>query len=150
MYYSTLVAEACRAPSVELCMSECFFSTAVRGSVHRLPRCLEPLRCRGHVGSSGRRDAGPARCLRPGRRLRQVLHHLQPTGLPAVQAQLPRVSLQRHVHVEAAALSGEPTFGTQGALGSRLAAQQGHERFHTPLKWTAGQLWALSAVHRDH
>lgn len=127
-------------------MSGCFFSTAVSGSVHRLPRRVEPLRCRGHVGSSRRRDAGPARRLRPGRRLRQVLHHLQPTGLPAVQAQLPRVPLQRHVHAEAAALPGEPTLGSEGALGSRLAAQQGHERFHTPFKWTAGQLWGLSAV----
>lgn len=133
-------------PCVDLYTSERFFSTAVSGSVHRLPRCLEPLCCRGHVGSSWRRNAGPARCIRPGRRLRQVLHHLQPNGLPAVQAQLPRVSLQRHVHIKAAALSGEPTFGTQGALGSRLTAQQGHECFHTPFKWTAGQLWGVSAV----
>lgn len=130
-----------------LYMCECFFSTAVSRSVHGLPGCLEPVRCCGHVGCFWRCNAGPTRCIRPCRRLRQVLHHLQPSGLPAVQAQLPRVSLQRHVHVEAAAVSGKSAFGTEGTLGSRLAAQQGHECFHTPFKWTAGQLWGLSAVH---
>lgn len=123
-----------------------FFSTAISCSVHRFPGCLEPIRCRRHVGSFWRCKAGPSRCVRPRRHLCQVLNHLQPDGLPVVQAQLSRVSLQRHVSVETEVFPGEPTFGSEGPLRTHLTAQQGHERLHAPFKWTAGQLRGMSAV----
>lgn len=122
------------------------FSTAISCSVHRFPGCLEPIRCRRHVGCFWRCQAGPSRCIRPCRYLCQVLHHLQPDGLPAVQAQLSRVSLQRHVFVKTEVFPGEPTFGSEGPLRTHLTAQQGHQHLHAPFKWTAGQLRGMSAV----
>lgn len=131
------------------CLCECFFSIALSRSLHRLLGCLEPICCRGHVGCFRRRHAGSSRCIRPCRRVCQVFHHLQPSGLPAVQAQLSRVSLQRHVHVTTEDLPGKSTLGSERTFRFRLAAQQGHEHLHALLKWTAGELWGVSALHGE-
>lgn len=121
-------------------------SPAVRSCVHRLPRCLEPVRSGGDVGFFWGRHAGSSRCVRHRRHARQVLHHLQPRRLPAVQAQLPRMSLQRHIHAPPEDLRRESAVWPQGALRRGVAAPQGPEHFHTPVERTAGQLRHMPAL----
>ncbi|XP_064189906.1 opsin 7, group member a isoform X3 [Anguilla rostrata] len=59
-----------------------------RGRVHRLLRGVEPVRAGVHVGLLRPHREHSAAGLRRARRLRQVLHPLQPHRLPAAQAQL--------------------------------------------------------------
>lgn len=126
---------------------DCFSSIAVSGRMYRLPGCLESICCRGYVGCIWRRHACSPWCIRPCRRLCQVFHHLQPYGLPAVQAQLSRMSLQRHIYVTTEDLQGKPTVRPQRTLQTHLTAQQEHEHLRALLKWTARQLWGVSGQH---
>lgn len=129
-----------------LLVCECF-SIALSGGVYRLPGSVDPIRCRGHVGGFRRRHTSSSCCIRPGCHFCQVFHNLQPNGLPAVQAQLPRVPLQRHVYVTTEDLQGESTVRSKRTFQIHLPAQHGQERFHALLKWTAGELWGVSALH---
>lgn len=129
-----------------LLVCECFFSIALSSSVYRLPGGLDPIRCCGHVGGFRRCHTGSSCCICPGGHFCEVFHNLQPNGLPAVQAQLSRVPLQRHIYVTTKDLQRESTVRSKGTFQIHLPTQHGQERFHTFLKWTAGELWDVSPL----
>lgn len=130
-----------------LCMCDCSFPIVVSSGLYRLPWCLEPICCRGHVGCFRRCHTGSSWSICHCCRLRQVFDHLQPYGLPAVQAQLSRVSLQGHIYVTTEDLQRKSAFRAERTLQTPVTAQQGQQHVHTHLKRTAGQLRGVSALH---
>lgn len=76
-----------------------FLRSALRGCMHRLPAGVESVRCRIHVGGLCESRRGSSDSICHSGRICQILHPVQPPGLPGLQTQLPQVPSQTSTDV---------------------------------------------------